>query len=251
MDFFNPDRCIDKSGGFYHFYGDDATVYDKTTRVLVTEARFIFTYATAYEYLGNPQYLDAVRHGVQFLRGPLRNTKNGAYHWVLENGKPTDSKIYTYAMAFVLLAYSKAYGVGVEECKPFIAETFDLMEEHLFEPQYGLYAEEADASWKCTDYRSESGNLHSTEALIAAFEATKEDRYLDRAMLIANNICNRQAGLCQGLVWEHYNVDWSIDMSFNNDSEALTIFRPWGFQPGHQVSVFMFETLPCSKHTFL
>ena len=22
---------------------------------------------------------------------------------------------------------------------------------------------------------------------------------------------------------------------FSNDAEALTIFRPWGFQPGHQV----------------
>eukprot|EP01084_Bolivina_argentea_P192577 330554_1 len=41
--------------------------------------------------------------------------------------------------------------------------------------------------------------------------------------------------MCQGLVWEHYNEDWSPDMKFNNDSDALTIFRPWGFQPGHQV----------------
>lgn len=151
MDFFNTDRCVDKSGGFFHFYGDDGTVYDKKTRVLVTEARFIFTYAVAYEYLGNPQYLEAVRHGVQFLRnGPIRNKSNGAYHWVLKDGKPTESKIYTYAMAFVLLAYSKAFGIGIKECKPFIGETFDLMEEHLFEPQYGLYAEEADANWKCT-----------------------------------------------------------------------------------------------------
>ena len=48
-------------------------------------------------------------------------------------------------------------------------------------------------------YRSESGNLHTCEALIAAYEATKEARYLDRAVLIADNICNRQAGLCQGV----------------------------------------------------
>jgi len=235
MQFFNPARCIDPSGGFYHFYGDDAAIYDKTTRVLVTEARFIFTYAVAYEYLHKPEYLRAVEHGVQFLRGPLRNRQNGAYHWVLQNGKPTDSKIYTYALAFVLLAYSKAYGIGIKDAKPFIAETYDLMEKHMFEPKYGLYAEEADANWVKTSYRSESGNLHSCEALIAAYQATQEQRYLNRAILIADNICNRQAGLCQGLVWEHYNEDWSADMKFSNDSKALTIFRPWGFQPGHQV----------------
>ena len=51
------------------------------------------------------------------LRGPLRNQANGAYHWVLKDGVPTDSKIYTYALAMVLLGYSKAAEVdwcGVE-----------------------------------------------------------------------------------------------------------------------------------------
>jgi len=84
-------------------------------------------------------------------------------------------------------------------------------------------------------YRSESGNLHTCEALIAAYEATKERKFLDRAVMLADNICNRQAGRCKGLVWEHYKEDWAPDMDFSNASEALTIFRPWGFQPGHQV----------------
>ena len=44
MNFFDPSRCVDKSGGLYHFFAEDGTVFDKTTRVLVTEARFIFTY---------------------------------------------------------------------------------------------------------------------------------------------------------------------------------------------------------------
>ena len=38
-----------------------------------------------------------------------------------------------------------------------------------------------------------------------------------------------------GLVWEHYKEDWSANFEFSNDSEALTIFRPWGYQPGHQI----------------
>jgi len=234
MQFFHP-HCIDPSGGFFHFFGDDGSIYDKTTRVLVTEARFIFSLAVAYEHLHKEEYLSAVRHGVAFLRGPLRNKTNGAYHWVLEDGVPTNSKIYTYGLAFVLLAYGKAAGVGVEGAKEYAAETFELLESHMWEEKHGLYAEEADAQWVVDPYRSESGNLHCCEALIAAYEGTKERRYLDRAVLLADNICNRQAGLAKGLVWEHYKEDWSADMEFNNDSEALKIFRPWGFQPGHQV----------------
>jgi mannose/cellobiose epimerase-like protein (N-acyl-D-glucosamine 2-epimerase family) len=234
MKFFHP-HCIDPDGGFFHFFAEDGSVYDKTTRVLVTEARFVFSYAVAFQYLKKQEYLDAVKHGVAFLRGPLRNLGNGAYHWVLEDGVPTNSNIYTYGLAFTLLAYSKACEVGVEEARPYLEETFELLEAHMWEQKHGLYAEEADAHWNVDPYRSESGNLHSCEALIAAYEATKEPRYLDRAVLLADNICNRQAGLAKGLVWEHYREDWSADLEFNNTSEALKIFRPWGYQPGHQV----------------
>ena len=73
------------------------------------------------------------------------------------------------------------------------------------------------------------------EALIACYEATKDVKFLDRAVLIADNICNRQAGLTSGLVWEHFDDTWKPNLDFSNDSEAMTIFRPWGFQPGHQV----------------
>jgi mannose/cellobiose epimerase-like protein (N-acyl-D-glucosamine 2-epimerase family) len=234
VQFFHP-HCIDPSGGFYHFFGEDGSVYDKTTRALVTEARFIFSYAVAYQHLHKDEYKDAVRHGVAFLRGPLRNTDNGSYHWILKDGKPTDSKIYTYALAFVLLAYSKAVEIGMDEAKPYMKETFELLEEHMWEPEYCLYAEEADVNWVVTPYRSESGNLHTCEALIAAYEATKDALYLDRAVLISDNICNRQAGVTKGLVWEHYLEDWSADIDFQNESDSHTIFRPWGFQPGHQV----------------
>ena len=42
------------------------------------------------------------------FKGSNRPTcRNGAYHWVLEDGVPTDGKILTYGLAFALLAYSK------------------------------------------------------------------------------------------------------------------------------------------------
>ena len=70
--FFAPARCVDPEGGFFHFFAADGEVYDTATRVLVTEARFVFTFATAYEHLGGEEYLRAVEHGVKSLAaGPL------------------------------------------------------------------------------------------------------------------------------------------------------------------------------------
>lgn len=235
LHFFDPARCVDPAGGHFHFFGEEGQVYDRTTRVLVTEARFIFTYATAYQYFKREEYRAAAAHGIAFLRGPLRNVENGAYHWVLKDGVPSDSKIYTYALAFVLLAYARAAAIGVEGCAAHCRETFEILEKRIWDGQRGLYAEEADAGWNLSPYRSESGNLHMTEALLAAYEATGENLYLDRAALVADRVCNGLAGQTQGLVWEHFREDWSADTDFQNGDATLQIFRPWGFQPGHQV----------------
>ena len=238
IDFFNPERSLDlNNGGYFHFFDEKGEVYDKSTRVLVTQARFIFSFAVAHEHLKDERYLNAVKHGVSYLSsGPLRNKENGGYHWVLgSDGKPTSSKIFTYGLAQTLLGYSAAVRIGVKEAEPFLLETFNLMEKYLWIEKDGLYAEEADANWNVDPYRSESGNLHTTEALIAAYEATMDKKYLDRAVKIADNICNKAAGQTKGLVWEHFKEDWTADVDFNNDNEALKIFRPWGFQPGHQV----------------
>ena len=43
----------------------------------------------------------------------------------------------------------------------------------------------------------------------------------------------RQAAKADGLVWEHYDADWNIDWDYHRD-DPKHLFRPWGFQPGHQ-----------------
>src|SRR3954469_637875 len=87
MGFYHP-RCIDASGGFYHFFLDDGTVYDGTTRHLVSSTRFVFNYAMAYRQFQDPAYLQAARHGIAFLRSAHRDSATGGYAWQLawENG---------------------------------------------------------------------------------------------------------------------------------------------------------------------
>lgn len=67
--------------------------------------------------------------------------------------------------------------------------------------------------------------MHSCEALIAAFEATGETRYLHRAERLARNITVRQAALATGWIWEHYHADWSVDWNYNRH-DSTNMFRP-------------------------
>ena len=236
MQFYHP-HCIDPSGGFYHFYMDDGSIYDRSTRHLVSSTRFVFNYAMAYRQFGDAAYLDAVRHGVAFLRDAHRDPHTGGYAWQLEwkdGGKRVlDGDNHCYGLAFVMLAYSHALAAGVAEARGWMDETFALMERRFWQAGHGLYADQASADWSVLDgYRGQNANMHACEALLAAYEASGELRYLHRAEQLAHNITVRQAALAGGMIWEHYRADWSVDWDYNREDKS-NIFRPWGYQPGH------------------
>ncbi len=235
MGFYNP-RATDTSGGMYHYYLDDGTVFDQRTRHLVNATRFVITHAMLYRLTGAAHYQAGVHHAVDFLRNAFRDPDTGGYAWMIDwhDGRATvlDDTRHCYGMAFVMLAYAHASTCGVEPAQGWLAETFDLAEKHFWEPSAGLYADEATPDWTLSRYRGQNANMHACEAMIAAYAATGEARYIHRAECLAHNITCRQAALANGLVWEHYHQDWSVDWDYNLHDKS-NIFRPWGYQSGH------------------
>lgn len=232
MAFYHP-RCIDPAGGFFHFFRDDGSVYDAGTRHLVSSTRFVFNYAMAWRHFGEPAYRDAVAHGVLYLRDVHRDRSSGGYAWVLRDGEPVDRTNHCYGLAFVMLAYAKAIEAGYAAARDHLDETWALMERRFWDADAGLYADEADQHWKLSPYRGQNANMHACEALLAAFDATGAAHFLDRAATLANNMTRRQAELAGDLVWEHHDPHWRPDWHYNKGDRS-NIFRPWGFQPGHQ-----------------
>lgn len=232
MAFYHP-RAIDPAGGFFHYFLDDGTVYDASHRHLVSSTRFVFNYAMAAIEFGKPEYLDATRHGLRYLREAHRNAETGGYAWTIRDGKPEDRTNHCYGVAFVLLAYATALKAGIKETHTWMDETWALLERHFWDEAASLYRDEADPAWQFSTYRGQNANMHMCEAMLAAYQASKEPRYLDRALTLARTMTQRQAKLANGLVWEHYHTDWSIDWDYHRD-DPKHLFRPWGFQPGHQ-----------------
>ena len=236
MAFYRP-VCIDASGGFFHFFRDDGSVYDRHTRHLVSSTRFVFNFARASRLDNRDDDRAALRHGLRFLREAHRNPSTGGYAWLLrwQDGRAElqDSNNHCYGLAFVMLAYAHAAMAGEAEALAWLDETFALMEARFWEPAAGLYADVESADWATLDgYRGQNANMHACEALLAAFDASGELRYLRRAETLARHICLRQSALAGGLIWEHYRADWSVDWAYNRDDKS-NIFRPWGYQPGH------------------
>lgn len=232
---FYDGRSLDPSGGFFHFFKDDGTVYDRRTRHLVSSTRFVFNNATAWRRFGRPEHLAATRHGLAFLQRAHAHPQGG-YLWELDwhegRAQMRDDTHYCYGLAFVLLAHAHAAMAGVDEARAGIESTWQLLEQHFWEPRHQLYANEATADWTVSPYRGQNANMHACEAMMAAFEATGDAKYLDRAATLAQAIALRQADLTGGRVWEHFHEDWSVDADHNRGNRA-DIFKPWGFQTGH------------------
>jgi len=230
--FYHP-RCIDPRGGFFHYFMDDGRIYDAGHRHLVSSTRFVFNYAMALGEFGEAAYLDAVRHGLRYLREVHRDAHTGGYCWTLRDGRPEDRTNHCYGLAFVLLAYAKGREAGVTEAAAWMDETWALLEGRFWDADAGLYRDEAGPDWVFSDYRGQNANMHMCEAMLAAYEASGEARYLERAHALADHMTRRQAAKAGGLVWEHYDKHWEPDWAYNRD-DPKHLFRPWGFQPGHQ-----------------
>jgi mannose/cellobiose epimerase-like protein (N-acyl-D-glucosamine 2-epimerase family) len=90
--------------------------------------------------------------------------------------------------------------------------------------------------------------MHMCEALLAAFKATGDKKYLNRSAFLAETMTQKRCVETNGWIWEHYNENWEIDWKYNIDNPKH-VFRPWGFQPGHQIEwsklcMMLYECLP-------
>ncbi len=243
---FYEGRCVDPSGGFFQFFKDDGTVYDARTRHLVSSTRYVFTQAMGWRHFGRAEWRENARHALKFVDA-VHAQPNGGFAWTLAwcDGRAvvTDATNHCYGLAFVLLAHAHALLAGQADAADGLERCWQLMEQRFWEPSHSLYADEATPDWVVAGYRGQNANMHACEAMMAAFRATSDRKYLDRAIALADAVTRRLAAksaqlpdvapACAGLVWEHFGADWAIDPEYNR-GDRTNIFRPWGFQTGHQ-----------------
>jgi len=229
LHFYEP-HAFDPQGGFFHYFLDDGTVYNRTHRHLVSATRFVFNWSMAHHHTQRPPFLTWARHALAHLEA--FRLPNGLYGWTVNHGQVEDATAMAYGQAFVLLARSHAHRVGVCSAAD-VADAFDRMNDAFYEPAHRAYADEITPSGELIGYRGQNANMHMCEACLAAYEFTGDTRYLDRAESLIERFAFELASQAGGLVWEHYRHDWSIDWDYNRDNPG-NIFKPWGFQTGHQ-----------------
>ena len=114
--------------------------------------------------------------------------------------------------AFALLAASSAKLVDHPLADRMLADVTEVINTRFWQDDNGVISEEFNADWSpISPYQGQNSNMHMTEALMAAFEATGDRDYLDKAERIADLIIRRRAAENGWRVAEHFDADWAVD----------------------------------------
>ena len=222
-------ESLDPAGGFFSLDETGHAIAAETTRPIHATTRMVHCYAIGL-LLRRPGAADLVDHGMETLLKRHRDAKHGGYFWSFDAGGPRETDKLAYGHAFVLLAGASAKLVGHPDADELIADVSEILETRFWEPGQGVSADEFKADWSpFSAYRGQNSNMHLTEALMAAFEATGERAYLVKAESVADFFLRRMAAQNNWRVPEHYRADWTVDQEYKGSD----VFRPEGTTPGH------------------
>jgi sulfoquinovose isomerase len=227
FDFFQY-TSINPKGGFFDLDHVGRPIADAPRQIHST-ARMVHCFAVG-SMLGRPGADEIVDHGMNYLWNSHRDAQHGGYMWSLDDNGPKDDSKQAYGNAFVLLAASSAKLAGHPLADQMIADITEVLETRFWEEQHGAVNEEFKRDWSpISTYRGQNSNMHLTEALMAAFEATGKTAYLDKAERIASLVIGRHAVGLGHRVAEHFDADWNLDKTYR----GADMFRPAGTTPGH------------------
>lgn len=216
-------------GAGFHLLAFDGSPLPDDVQELHTVTRLIHSYALGH-MCGSEECAGIVERGLDYLASHHLDKHYGGYVWAMRGDEIENDTKLTYGHAFVLLAAASAHMAGFERAESLLYEAEALLTQHYWQESPGLFADELARDWTpFSTYRGFNGNMHATEALLAAYEATGKPRFLARAGSILRFFTEEIAPANRWFIPEHYDLDWQI----NPEYAGNPMFRPKGYTPGH------------------
>ena len=226
---FHGAAAIDPAGGFHQQGEDGLPLPGLRPRELHETTRMVHCHAIGH-LLGRPGSDAVVDHGMAALWDRHRDADHGGYRWSFAPDGSADDRKRAYGHAFVLLAGASAAMAGHPDGPRLLADAAEVQDARFWDDAAGMGREDASRDWSQAEaYRGQNSNMHLTEALLGAWEATGEGVFLDRAARIAERLIDRHARAAGWAVPEHFDADWREDRGYEGDP----MFRPGGTTPGH------------------
>ena len=228
-------RRAQRPGGGFGWLTDDGQIDPSRGVEVWITARM--THVAALAVLeGDTAYAEVVDHGVATFApgGLLHDPEHGGWYTsVRADGSPDVADKRAYEHAFVVLAASSASAARRPGADDLLDAALQTFEQRFWSESEGLALDVWDRSWTVLeDYRGVNANMHSLEALLAAWDVTRDPRWLSHALRITERVVHGFARHENYRLPEHFDADWRPRHQYNRDPPADP-FRPFGVTPGH------------------
>lgn len=219
-------------------------------KMLVSQARHIWTTATLALFYGDSTYTRAARHGYRFLKDHMWDAQYGGFY-TLKGRVAGDSLALlsktksTYANAFAIYGLATYYKASSDTTALQLAkQTFQWLETHAHDPEYKGYFDvlAQDGSWLLDvtentagyesfirkNWKDQNSSIHLMEAFTALYEVWPDslvrERLEELLLLIRDTITTKK-----GYLTLHMEQDWT-PVSFKDSTQA---YRSANYQLDH------------------
>lgn len=218
------------SGGFGWLGNSGEVLKNKNIQSWIN-SRMLFVFSAATN-LGHGDYTPFIEHGIDSLETIMRDKENGGWYKEVSGKTPVDTNKTCYELAFIILATSTAAPTNTRAIV-LLEDALAVFDRYFWLPKMNMAVDSWDKGFlKLDPYRGANANMHTVEALLAAYESTGNSLWLTRALAITENIfkwANERHNL---LIAEHYNENWETLKNFNLENPNDP-FRPYGTCVGH------------------
>ncbi|MGB5170282.1 MAG: AGE family epimerase/isomerase [Eudoraea sp.] len=216
-------------GGFYPDFNYRWELEGEQTKMLVTQARHLWTTSSLYAYYKDPRYLKMAKHGFEYLSTKMWDTNHGGFHTFLKPVEgiytPQGSTKSTYANAFAIYGLANYYKVSGDTAALNLAKkTFQWIDQKAYDPLYKGYfdvlqldgtnmllLEENDKdydNWIRRNWKDQNSSIHLMEAFSALYEVWPDkhlgERLTELQLLIRDTITSSK-----GYLYLHLERDWT------------------------------------------
>ncbi|HEX2535636.1 MAG TPA: AGE family epimerase/isomerase [Chitinophagaceae bacterium] len=236
IDRYYPRNIDSVHGGYLSTFTYDIQPVGAQDKMIVTQARHIWSTSKAAEFYREPAFVPMARHGFQFLRDVMWDSVHGGFHTLVARDgtvKSTGKEAYGNAFAiYGLAAYFKASGDSA--ALQLAQQTFLWLEANSHDPQYGGYFQNletngtparrtpATPSTSTVGYKDQNSSIHLLEAFTELYGVWKDElvreRLAEMLHLIRDTIVQPK-----GYLQLYLTADWK-PVSFR-DSTRESVLR--------------------------
>ncbi len=230
-------------GGYFTNVTAEWTLPPEQEKMIVTQARHIWTASKAAQFTGESAlYLPIARHGYEFLRDVMWDSKYGGFYQIRDRrGGPSDFRGWrdekrAYGNAFALYGLAALYAQTKDpEVLESARRSFHWIEDHAYDPRFKGYFEfltregipfDGSSSYKTVasdanelGFKDQNSSIHLLEAYTELYREWKDpllrERLAELLVLIRDTMVHER-----GYLQLFFQPDWT-PVSFRDAPEDV------------------------------